>query len=145
MDALLGEQTRPHDDLDIVVQQEDVPTLRRLLDNHGYQDVERDDTSPWNFVLGDAEGRLIDIHAIVLDDSGNGLYGPIEKGVMYPAGSLKGEGMINGQPVRCIAADYQVQFHNSGYLPRGKDFQDVSALCQKFTIPVPDAYRKRPG
>ncbi len=31
VDALLGEQTRPHGDLDIVIQQEDVPRLRELL------------------------------------------------------------------------------------------------------------------
>ena len=32
VDALLGEQTRPHKDLDITIQQKDVPKLRALLE-----------------------------------------------------------------------------------------------------------------
>ena len=58
VDALLGEQTRPHDDVDIVIQQKDVPKLRELLAMQGYKDVPRNDTRPWNFVLGDNNGRL---------------------------------------------------------------------------------------
>ena len=34
VDALLGEQTRPHQDLDIAVQQKDVPRLRQLLQSY---------------------------------------------------------------------------------------------------------------
>src|SRR5262245_34325568 len=56
VDALLENQTRPHNDLDIVIQQKDVPKLRALLEAEGYGDVPRDDTSPWNFVLGDDTG-----------------------------------------------------------------------------------------
>ena len=36
VDALLGTQTRPHDDLDLVVQLEDVPKLRAALLDRGY-------------------------------------------------------------------------------------------------------------
>jgi lincosamide nucleotidyltransferase A/C/D/E len=43
VDALLGEQTRHHGDLDIVVQLEDVPKLRQLLEAGGYRDVPRAD------------------------------------------------------------------------------------------------------
>ena len=75
VDALLGEQTRPHRDVDIVVQHKDVPKLRELLEAQGYKDVERDDTSAWNFVLGDSSGHEVDVHAITFDDEGNGLYG----------------------------------------------------------------------
>lgn len=70
VDALLGEPTRPHKDLDIVVHQEHVEELRRLLSREGYKDVERPDTSPWNFVLADRNGREVDVHAIVLDGEG---------------------------------------------------------------------------
>ena len=44
VDALLGEQTRPHGDLDIALQHADVPKLRALLEARGYRDVPRDDT-----------------------------------------------------------------------------------------------------
>jgi lincosamide nucleotidyltransferase A/C/D/E len=136
VDALLGKQTRPHSDLDVVVQQSDLPKLRRLLEADGYGDVPRDDTSPWNFVLGENHGREVDVHAIVLDAKGNGLYGPVEKGVMYPAGSLDGTGKIDGEAVRCITPQWMIKFH-SGYPLKEKDFRDVAALCEKFGFDYP--------
>ncbi len=136
VDALLGQQTRPHADVDIVVQHKDVPTLRESLELRGYSDVPRDDTSPWNFVLGDRSGRLVDVHAVTLDADGNGLYGPVEKGVMYPAGSLTGSGVIDGHAVKCISAEYGVRFHTE-YKLRETDFQDVSTLCARFGIDYP--------
>jgi len=140
VDALLGEQTRPHEDLDIVIQQKDVPGLRELLEGRGYRDVPRDDTSPWNFVLGDDAGHLVDFHVIVFDAQGNGLYGPPERGVMYPAESLTGQGVIGGLDVRCISPEWLVKFH-TGYELQASDYHDVTALCAKFGIDLPDEYR----
>lgn len=139
VDALLGEQTRPHEDLDIVIQVKDVARLRVFLEARGYQDVERDDTSPWNFVLGDAQGHSVDVHVIVFDAAGNGIYGPPERGEMYPAASLTGVGVVDGHPVRCIASEYLVRFH-TGYPLRAHDFHDVAALCQRFGIDYPEEY-----
>lgn len=139
VDALLGEQTRPHADVDIVVQHKDVPKLCELLEMQGYRDVPRDDTSVWNFVLGDNNGHLVDVHAVTLDAEGNGLYGPAEKGVMYPAGSLTGIGVVNGHTVKCISAEYMAKFH-TGYKLRESDFKDVSALCARFGIDYPEEY-----
>jgi Aminoglycoside-2''-adenylyltransferase len=63
VDALLGEQTRIHRDLDIAVQHRHVPRLRALLEARGYKDVPRDDTRDCNFVLGDDLGHQIDVHS----------------------------------------------------------------------------------
>lgn len=139
VDALLGEQTRPHSDVDIVIKHKDVPKLRKLLGALGYEDRERDDTSAWNFVLGDNAGHEVDVHAITFDDEGNGLYGPKEKGVMYPAASLTGTGTVNGHAVRCISAEYLVKFH-TGYELDENDYRDVSALCARFGIDYPAKY-----
>jgi lincosamide nucleotidyltransferase A/C/D/E len=139
VDALLGEQTRPHQDLDIVVQHKDVPTLRRLLQERGYRDIKLEEARPWNFVLRDENGREIDLHVIALDDRGNGLYGPTEKGVTYPAASLAGTGSISGRIVRCISPEWMVKFH-SGYKLKEKDFRDVSALCKKFGMELPESF-----
>jgi lincosamide nucleotidyltransferase A/C/D/E len=140
VDALIGEETRPHADLDIAIEQKDLARLRAMLEADGYTDIPREDASPWNFVLGDAHGRRIDIHVIVFDTAGNGILGPPENGHMYPAGSLEGSGRIAGRPVRCIAPDFLVQFH-TGYPPRPNDRHDVRLLCNRFGIPLPDAYR----
>ena len=139
VDALLGEQTRPHQDLDIAVQEGDVPRLRQLLQERGYRDIKLEEARPWNFVLGDENGREIDLHVIVLDDHGNGLYGPTENGQMYPAASLTGAGSIKGRIVRCISPEWMVKFH-SGYKLKEKDFWDVSALCRKFGIELPESF-----
>jgi lincosamide nucleotidyltransferase A/C/D/E len=141
VDALLGEQTRPHSDLDIAIEQKDVPKLRQFLQERGYRDIKQEDAKPWNFVLGDENGREIDVHVIVLDDQGNGLYGPPQKGEMYPAASLTGKGEIRGYTVRCISPEWSVKFH-SGYQLKDKDFRDVAALCKKFGIELPAAYEQ---
>ena len=141
VDALLEEQTRSHSDLDIAIEQKDVPALRQLLEGRGYRDVKLEIARPWNFVLGDASGREIDVHVIVLDEKGDGLYGPAEKREMYPAASLTGSGKIEGRTVRCISAEWMVKFH-SGYPLKEKDFRDVSALCAKFGIELPVVYEQ---
>jgi lincosamide nucleotidyltransferase A/C/D/E len=51
VDALLGQQTRPHSGLDVALRHSDVPELRTLLEERGYRDVPRDDTRDCNFVL----------------------------------------------------------------------------------------------
>jgi len=133
VDALLGKQTRLHEDLDIALQQKDVPKLCELLEAEGYREVKRD--NQWNFVLGDDKGRKVDLHAVVFHDLGN-----IVEGIPYPPASLTGTGSIDGHTVRCISADYQVKSH-SGYELRDKDFKDVSALCDRFVIEYPEEFR----
>lgn len=139
VDALLGEQTRAHADLDIVIQQRDLPELRAWLEARGFYEVERDYSTAWNFVLGDGRGHEIDVHLIVLDEEGNGIYGPPERGVMYPAAALTGTGFIGGLPLKCISPEWLVTFH-TGYEPLDTDDHDVAALCRRFGIDVPDDY-----
>ena len=139
VDALLGKQTRPHKDLDIAVQQEDVPRLRDMLQERGYRDIKLTEAMPWNFVLRDENGREIDVHVIVLDRHGNGLYGPTDYGEVYPPASLMGAGSIDSRVVRCISPEWMVKFH-SGYKLTEKDFRDVSALCKKFGLELPESF-----
>ncbi|PIZ61626.1 hypothetical protein COY17_03870 [Candidatus Saccharibacteria bacterium CG_4_10_14_0_2_um_filter_52_9] len=77
VDALLGEQTREHSDLDIALRHKDVGKLREIIAARGYKPIPRDDTRDCNFVLGDDAGRQVDIHSFELDEQGNiwcGLY-----------------------------------------------------------------------
>ena len=141
VDALLGKQTREHGDLDIAIQEHDLPHMRKLLAQWGYHDKGEEHARPWNFILTDRVGHDVDVHAIKLDDDGNGIYGPRENGAAYPASSLTGTGSIAGRPVHCISAEDMVKFH-SGYEPDDNDFHDVLALCKKFGIEVPAEYRK---
>jgi lincosamide nucleotidyltransferase A/C/D/E len=90
--------------------------------------------SQWNFELSDDRGRQVDVHSFVLGPDGN-----VEKGIMYPTGSLTGTGTISGHAVRCVSPEWMVKFH-SGYELTAKDFTDVSALCEKFGIELPQEY-----
>jgi lincosamide nucleotidyltransferase A/C/D/E len=83
----------------------------------------------------------LDVHAIVLDSKGDGIYGPVENGEMFPATSLTGSGLIDGHVVRCISPEWVVKFH-SGYELKQKDYKDVSAICKKFNITLPEEYKK---
>src|SRR4030065_1370373 len=51
VDALLGEQTRPHEDLDIALPHLYVPLARSLMEAKGFKDEPRSDTRECNFVL----------------------------------------------------------------------------------------------
>ena len=139
VDALLGEQIRPHEDLDIVIQQKDVLKLCELLEAKGYKEIKLEIARSYNFVLGDEKDHEIDVHVIVLDDEGNGIYGPVENGEMYPFTALSGIGAIEGGTVRCTSPEWMVQSH-TGYKLRDSDYKDVIALCEKFGIDYPEEY-----
>jgi lincosamide nucleotidyltransferase A/C/D/E len=141
VDALLGSQTRPHDDLDLVLRQSDIGHLADVLGAAGFRRVE-EGARPFNFVIADDRLREVDLHGVVFDASGDGLYGPQPtdgSGRRYPAAAFSGEGMIAGYSVKCLTAEYQMANH-TGYDPGESDFHDVYGLHHRFGIPVPDDY-----
>lgn len=134
VDALLGEQTRSHADLDIAIPHAQVAKLRELLGARGYQEHPSPGSWECNFVLADADGRKVDVHSYTLDDAGNPIFG-----VPYPGQSLTGTGVIDGHPVKCISPEWLVKFH-SGYELDDNDRQDVRLLCERFGIPLPEEF-----
>ena len=136
VDALLGKQTRPHKDLDITIQLKDLSIFRQLLSGMGYREIKPEIARPHNFVLSDNHNHEIDIHVIVLNETGDGIYGHIEDGEIYPAGSLTGKGTIGNIEVDCISPEYVVKFHR-GYSLQENDYKDVIAVCKKFDLEIP--------
>jgi lincosamide nucleotidyltransferase A/C/D/E len=136
VDALLGGETRPHTDLDIVVQQAQHGALRNILEGHGFSVLLDADHRPWNYVLVDAAGRRIDFHVVRFDEDG---YGRYEPGFSYPPGSLVGDDVIGGVPVRCATPSFQIEDH-LGYEPHDEDLQDVRALCRQYDLPLPAGF-----
>jgi lincosamide nucleotidyltransferase A/C/D/E len=139
VDACLGSQTRSHEDLDIEIEERDLAAAVAALHERGYTPVSRDDTRPWNFVLGDDRGHEVDLHVVVLDAQGNGVYGPHERDDVFAASALNGSGTIGDRKVACISPEWLVRFH-TGYDVDETDWADVSALCERFDIPIPDDY-----
>jgi lincosamide nucleotidyltransferase A/C/D/E len=126
VDALLGEQQRPHDDLDLVVELKDVATVEDVLRRAGYTAKDRE--APLSFMVVDSEGRQVDIHPVVFDDDGNGLYQMDHRQTWtYPADGFCGVGRV------------QMIVH-SGYELSQKDHDEIRALHDRFGVDAPRGY-----
>jgi lincosamide nucleotidyltransferase A/C/D/E len=132
VDALLEEQTRPHDDIDIVLDIDAVPLVREIFEGRDFQIIEGE--PPHHFVLAHTDGRKIDVHAVRFDEAGNGIY-HMETGRdwPYPAEGFAGTGMVDERPVRCLTPEVQVICHN-GYELDENDFHDMEALHRRFGV-----------
>ena len=89
VDALLGRQTREHDDLDVVVELADVSRITEVLTRLGYALVAG--AAPKSFVMVDPRGLQVDVHPVTFDAEGGGVY-EMEDGKtwVYPAPRLHG-------------------------------------------------------
>ena len=135
IDALLGQQTRNHSDLDIVIQVHDVEKAIHILQEKGYIKPKEANKSDHNFVMI-SDTDQIDFHVICFDDDGKGVYGPSDNNVYYPEYAFGYYGKIKGLTVNCISPQYQLESH-SGYTLRLCDYQDVQRLCEAFQLPAP--------
>ena len=136
VDALLGEQTREHHDLDVLVLGEDLPALGELFGDHGFgikqvweaenRWLELDgSTWPTAFVAGTEEDVELDVHVITFEA---GLVVPLCN-VPWPfdANSVQGRGVIGGRPVECLSAGTQVAMHHRYELPQAHQ-RDLNLL-----------------
>lgn len=133
VDALLGECTREHQDLDIMISWEDSARLTAALYQHGFVDVYTDDRKDRNFVMGHRLHGRIDFHVIDLTEDGGAIYGPGEIDWVITESELNAVGVIGGREVRCLSVDYQVRSH-TGYALQDTDFADMRALQEKFGV-----------
>jgi lincosamide nucleotidyltransferase A/C/D/E len=145
IDALLGEQTRPHKDLDVVMLLDDVVRLRALLGREGYVLKELWSENRWSidaqgnetataFVLQDLDGREMDVHALRLDEQGDGIPAwEAPEGFIFRKEDLSGMGVIAGLAVRCITPAMQVLCHTGYELPEVQQ-RDLQLLHAKFGV-----------
>ncbi|HWB38858.1 MAG TPA: hypothetical protein VG604_01305 [Candidatus Saccharimonadales bacterium] len=134
VDALVGEQTREHADLDVAVARRDESKLRILLGSEGFVDLPRADSSAWNFAL-QSGNQIVDIHVFEFDQNKFNAWG-----VEYPFESLSGTGMLAGQQVQCISPEWMFKF-KTAYPPADKDKQDVQRLAAKFGFKIPASHQ----
>ena len=154
VDALLGRQTRPHKDLDVLLLLDDVVRARQLLGERGYTRIilwEENQEAvdghgnriPTAFYLEDPDGRQFDAHAMVLDQDGNGVPAWVEvEDFIFEAESLAGEGHIAGQQVPCITAEKQMVCHAGYQLPK-KQVADLEQLKKAFDVDLPESYTNK--
>lgn len=142
VDALLGAQTRPHKDLDIILRAADLSRLREILAKRGFE-VRHGGTES-NFVLVDRSGLEVDVHAIVFNEGGDGVYRMANgQDWIFPASGFSHQGMINGIAVRCLSPETQVLCHAHGYVPTEKDVEDMERLRARFGVELPPQLQRR--
>jgi lincosamide nucleotidyltransferase A/C/D/E len=109
VDALLGEQTPKHGDLDLGVRAEEVDPLCSALGEFTRDDAEW----PSSVVLTDPRGRRVDAHPLAFDDAGDGWQANARGGEPYcwPGEHVDARGRITGREVRCISPELQLRWH----------------------------------
>lgn len=131
VDSLLCEQTRPHDDLDVIVRVVDVPAMQAALSDVGYR-LENGGPET-NFVLRDEQGCQVDVHPVRFDEEGNGIY-RMENGEdwPFPAAGFAGKGRVSDRDVQCLTPEVEMLCHSEGYVPGETDFHDMRLLNARF-------------
>ena len=129
IDALLGEQSRLHKDLDVIMGSDHIYKTCGIMHSAGYTTKElwpenrpaedslgnKIDTA---FILLDSHERALDVHAIYFDEHGNGIPAWDESGdFSFTKDDLGGSGRIGGHSVDCITVQCQIVCHSGYELP----------------------------
>lgn len=139
VDAALGEQTRPHADLDLVGALTDARTTAAALAPLGYTLAE--DERPVRYVLRSEDGRAIDVHTVTFDAEGGGLQPqPNGSTFRYLPEGFGWTGTIAGRTVPCLSPRTQLLCH-LGYEPDETDRHDMRLLATRFGLELPAPYR----
>lgn len=152
-DALLEEQTRPHNDLDFLVEKKDLQALMHYLEENRFKQT--DNFNKWWHMSFENETLIIDIHVIEFDEVGKAIYGPKVRDDfpfpgIFPAYAFQATGKINGFEVNCLSAEYRVRSQTRALLnlmPDNykhtldkKDYIDLEKICNKFSIEMPEEH-----
>jgi len=137
VDALLGEETRVHNDIDLFVEESNSKKIIELLKEKCFSEVTETFTTLSHTVWKDTKGRIVDLHIFNYNEQGYLIF----EGETYPSNVFSGIGKIGDKTVKCIDAENQVLFHQ-GYEHDENDMHDVMLLCGRFDIPVPNEYKQ---
>lgn len=138
VDALVGFESRAHNDIDIFIEQQNKDYAVKLLMNHRYSEKVMEYTTLDHTVWQDDKERIIDLHIFSLNSKDDFVF----EGASYPKEIFSGKGRIGDLEVNCITPEWQIIFH-SGYELDDNDIKDVLLLCNRFNIGVPDEVIER--
>lgn len=131
VDALVGRQTRPHGDLDLMHREEQEPFVLEAL--QGF--TETLSWRPVRFVVSDGLGREIDLHPLRFAEDGGATQSSLtDEPFRYPDSAFV-TGTIMGTVVPCLSVEQQLHFHQ-GYEPRERDLHDMAQLRAAFGVPL---------
>ena len=136
VDALLEEEARAHNDIDLFVGKSDSEKFIEILKEKGFAEITEEYTTTSHTVWKDAKGRIIDLHIFEFNAQGYIVF----EGETYSPDVFSGIGKIEDKTVHCIDAKNQVLFH-LGYEYDKNDEHDVKLLCERFNILIPKEYK----
>lgn len=135
IDALLGEQTRRHDDLDLAIPAGGVRAAHAALEGLGFAVLR--DWLPVTLAMRDPAGREVDLHPLEPTGDGGGDQAQRDRPPFHYAPPVRG--VVGGRSVPCVPAETQVRAH-LGYPPTAKDHRDVRLLGERLGLELPPPY-----
>lgn len=136
VDALHGRQTRTHNDIDLVISDDEPPfqKIDRALTREGFWFVGKFHHPgipiPWCHMWRHHAGAKVEVLPVPLKKPPFAADGADVGGVRQPFA----EGSINGRPVPCLSAELQLLLHE-GYPQRQADNHDVALLRAYLDLP----------
>jgi len=137
IDALIGEQTRSHDDLDLAVDTVRFEDFVDALMQGGFEiDV---NWMPVRLQMRRGDGAVVDLRPVSFGSGRCGVHESLD-GVqyLYPRRDLT-FGTIAGHRVPCLSAMLQLGFH-LGYAPSEQDRSDMAALAAATGVELREPY-----
>ena len=120
VDALIGYETRTHNDIDIFVEKKDYHKFIQIIKDNGFYEIKMEYTTTSHTVWEDEIKRIIDLHCFEYTDDDKILY----EGNCFPLETFTGRGKVEDIEVSCIEPYSQVMFH-LGYEFDENDMHDV--------------------
>jgi lincosamide nucleotidyltransferase A/C/D/E len=136
VDALLGERSRSHSDLDLVLVRSALDVVHEILHGAGFKVLR--DWLPNAIAYVDGAGRQVDLHPVDPTPDGGGDQIQLDGASRWHY-SPPVTGMIGGRAVLCCPVEDQVLCH-LGYPPRDTDFADLRRLGERFGLLLPPPY-----
>jgi len=148
VDALLGAQTRQHDDLDLIVDLAQEGDAQAALRGLGFRRIRAEffegALMPKQIIMRDRAGRIVDLHGVdartwpgswreLLDRAGR-------SAVPFDPAKPFAVGMIEGRPVECLSPELQLASRQVYELPDSAA-TDARALCARFQLAEPQYLR----
>ena len=125
VDAIVGQQTRPHGDLDLAVNADQWDRITALLDELGF--VRTVDWFPVRIEMTAPDGRRVDLHPVCFAPDGSGVQSGLDGASFFYAADGFTAGVIDGVSVPCLSVRQQLSFRE-GYELRDVDRHDLPLL-----------------
>ena len=108
VDALVGRETRPHADVDLIMDADSLPAVLDLLAADGF--VPTENWLPVRIEVAHPDGRRVDLHPARSRPDGSAVQAGLEgTEFCYPVGCTT-TGTIAGRAVTCLTAAQQLTF-----------------------------------